>query len=447
MKNTNGNERDPVGPRYWKSLDDLAYTPAFRSWLEREFPEEASMLDGVQRRGFMKVMAASFGLAGFGITGCRRPEQAIMPYGRSPEEIIPGIPNYYSTSLPSPHGNVPLIVESHQSRPTKVEGNSSYAFGGGSTDVHAQASVLDLYDPDRAQGSYSRKVSGKGEKTVSWKKLSKAQVDEKLGELIPDKSEDASQVETATAEQSEAPSTKDDDGRVAFLAEKSSSPSRAKLAAKLQEKGAIWAEYEAIDLSAPEKALAKALGAEGGLRPVPQLAKAKRILSLDCDFLGIREPDHLRLTREYSQGRKVLNSNEARKMNRLYSVEADLTLTGASADHRLRLESSQMVAFASALAAELLGDVASEEIITHLKKRGAKAGAEAKWVREAAKDLANHKGEATVLAGSHLPPEAHVLVYAINQVLGANGKTIKYTEVAANESESLQELVKALESG
>ncbi|MFP6887978.1 MAG: TAT-variant-translocated molybdopterin oxidoreductase, partial [Opitutales bacterium] len=278
MKDTNGNDSDPTGPRYWKSLDDLAEMPAFRSWLEREFPEEASMLDGVQRRGFMKVMAASFGLAGLGITGCRRPEQAIMPYGRSPEEIIPGIPNYYSTSIPSPHGNIPIIVESHQSRPTKIEGNSSYAPGGGTTNVHAQASVLDLYDPDRAQGSYSRKVSGK---TVSWKKLSKAQVAEKLGALIPAKS-DESQTETETEEQREGGGTKGDKEKVAFLAGKSSSPARAKLAAKLQEKGAIWAEYEAIDLSAPEKVLAKALGAESGLRPLPQLAKAKRILSLDC---------------------------------------------------------------------------------------------------------------------------------------------------------------------
>ena len=77
------------GKRYWKSLDDLAETPGFKTWVEREFPEGASMLEGVQRRGFMKLMAASFGLAGLGMTGCRRPEHTILPYGKSPEELIP----------------------------------------------------------------------------------------------------------------------------------------------------------------------------------------------------------------------------------------------------------------------------------------------------------------------------------------------------------------------
>jgi molybdopterin-containing oxidoreductase family iron-sulfur binding subunit len=92
------NELDSTGKRYWKSLDNLADTPGFKSWVEREFPEGASMLEGVQRRGFMKLMAASFGLAGLGMTGCRRPEHTIMPYGKSPEELIPGVPNFYATS-------------------------------------------------------------------------------------------------------------------------------------------------------------------------------------------------------------------------------------------------------------------------------------------------------------------------------------------------------------
>ena len=111
--NSNGNSQSS-GSRYWRSLDDLSETPGFQSWLEREFPEGASELDGPGRRSFLKIMAASFGFAGLAFSGCRRPEQTIMPYGRQPEEIIPGVPNYYSTSLPSAHGNTPLVVESHQ---------------------------------------------------------------------------------------------------------------------------------------------------------------------------------------------------------------------------------------------------------------------------------------------------------------------------------------------
>ena len=123
MIQTAQNSEELQGKHYWKSLDDLADTPGFRDWVDNEFPEGASLIDGVQRRGFLKVMAASFGLAGLGMTGCRRPEHAILPHGRSPEELIPGIPAYYSTSRPSSSGFIPLIVESHEGRPTKIEGS------------------------------------------------------------------------------------------------------------------------------------------------------------------------------------------------------------------------------------------------------------------------------------------------------------------------------------
>ena len=145
-----------VGKSYWKSLDELSESPSFKSWVDKEFPEGAQFMDGVQRRGFLKVMAASFGLAGLGRTGCRRPEHTILPYGKAPEELIPGVPAYYATSQPTHAGFAPLIAESHQGRPTKVEGNPSYVPSGGSTDIYSQASLLDLYDPDRSQGCFER---------------------------------------------------------------------------------------------------------------------------------------------------------------------------------------------------------------------------------------------------------------------------------------------------
>ena len=116
-------------------------------------------------------MAASFGLAGLGMTGCRRPEHTILPHGRSPEELIPGIPAYYSSSRPTSAGFVPLIIESHEGRPTKIEGNSSYKLSGGSTDVYTQASILDLYDPDRSRGSFTNENESNGnESSARWKK-------------------------------------------------------------------------------------------------------------------------------------------------------------------------------------------------------------------------------------------------------------------------------------
>jgi molybdopterin-containing oxidoreductase family iron-sulfur binding subunit len=187
------------GKRYWKSLDDLADKPGFKSWVQREFPEGASMLEGVQRRGFMKLMAASFGLAGLGMTGCRRPEHTILPYGKSPEELIPGVANFYATSMPSAQGFQPLIVESHEGRPTKIEGNPSYADYGGGTSIYAQASVLDLYDPDRSKSSMGKPEND----TETWENFSTDKIKDKLSQFM-------------------------EEGKVAILAEKSSSTARKK---------------------------------------------------------------------------------------------------------------------------------------------------------------------------------------------------------------------------
>src|SRR3954464_5129607 len=128
---SNGSERELTGPRYWRSLDELAATPGFKAQLEREFPAGAAEMNGFDRREFMKLMAASFALGGIGLAGCRRPEQYILPYGKSVEGIIPGLPQYYATAMPSRKGAIPLLAETHQGRPTKVEGNPTYTPHGG----------------------------------------------------------------------------------------------------------------------------------------------------------------------------------------------------------------------------------------------------------------------------------------------------------------------------
>jgi len=118
------------------------------------------------------------------MTGCRRPEHAILPHGRSPEELIPGVPAFYSSARPTSSGFISLIVESHEGRPTKIEGNPSYALSGGSTDIYTQASVLDLYDPDRARGCFINETESKGSDTSSrWKKLPSAKITENLSQL------------------------------------------------------------------------------------------------------------------------------------------------------------------------------------------------------------------------------------------------------------------------
>ena len=141
------------GRTYWRSLDQLADTPEFRQWMEREFPEGASeWSDPVSRRHFVKIMSASFLLAGFGLagTGCRRPEQRILPFSKMPENYVHGVPQYYATAMPTRGSAVPLVVKSNDGRPTKVEGNPLHPDSNGGTDRYTQASILNLYDPDRA---------------------------------------------------------------------------------------------------------------------------------------------------------------------------------------------------------------------------------------------------------------------------------------------------------
>src|SRR6267378_1790152 len=169
-----------TGPKYWRSLDQLADTPEFRRWVEREFPAGASELtDPVSRRHFVKIMSASFLLAGFGLagTGCRKPEDKLMPFGKAQENFIHGTSQDFATAMPTRGGAIPLVVKSYEGRPVKIEGNPLFPDGNGATDRYAQASILDLYDPDRATRYGRRDSSGVLQTTSSEAAL------EALGEL------------------------------------------------------------------------------------------------------------------------------------------------------------------------------------------------------------------------------------------------------------------------
>ncbi|MGB0408539.1 MAG: TAT-variant-translocated molybdopterin oxidoreductase [Opitutales bacterium] len=383
------NESELSGPRYWKSLDDLAETPAFRDWVEREFPAGASEMEGVNRRQFMRVMAASFGLAGLGMAGCRRPEQTILPYAQQPENLIPGVPVYYTSSRPGARDNMPVIVETHMGRPTKVEGNPSYKPYGGATDVYTQASLLDLYDPDRATKSRQDGVA-----------ISDAAVRDRLAALS----------ETHAA---------DGGAGLLFLAEPSTSPSRARLAAAVQAKfpQATWTEYTPVDSATSEKAAEKVFGSP--MRVLPQFEKAKRILSIDADFLN--KEGTLGFRRGFGQNRKVKDASEAKKMSRLYSVESGMSSTGAMADHRLRLSSSQMGAFTAKIALALGISLPAEA-----KQAADTLSVDRKWIEACAADLKKYAGKSLVVAGEALPESVHALVFAINAALDA---PVAYVEI------------------
>jgi len=402
--------RELSGPRYWRSLDELVETPEIQERIAREFPEGADNLNGVDRRSFFKLMAASFALGGVGLaTGCRRPESNILPYGKSVEGVIPGVPQYYATSFPVRGAAIPLLAETHQGRPTKLEGNPSYQPYGGASSLMSQASVLDLYDPDRSTSH-----------TQDGAAITSAAVRDQLAAL-----------------HNEAAGMRG--AGLAILAESSSSPSRARLVKALKQKlpQAIWAEYDAVN-DEPSPAAAKAIFGQH-VKPIYHFDKASRVVAIDADFFHA-EAGALGYARDFAKGRKVIKKDDP--MNRLYAVESTFSLTGSMADHRLRLASSHMLAFVAALLKKLTGDSRLDSYTDGLDFKDQDA-----WLTACAEDLKTHEGDCVIVAGAHLPPQVHALVYAMNLFLKNEGKTIYFVDAPENEASSLSELSAAAKAG
>ena len=396
---------DATGPEYWRSLEELAGSEEFQEMLHREFPKGASeWLDDFSRRGFLKTMGASLALAG--LTGCTRmPITGIVPYVRQPENVVPGRPMFYATAFTLGGYASPILVESHLFRPTKIEGNPQHPASLGGTDVYAQASILDLYDPDRAQNiTYMGDVR-------SWNAFMEAV----RGPMNVQKSLAG--------------------GGVRILTQTVSSPTltaqiRSYLEANPQAK---WHVYEPINRDNVYEGAKLAFGEPVETRY--DLSKADVIVSLDADFLYAGFPGSARYTRDFAARR-----NPDANMNRLYVVESTPSSTGMKADHRLPMWASEIENFARALASAV-----------GVNAGGSASGEEQSFVSALAKDLQSHKGSSVVIVGDHQPPAVHALAHAINQALGNVGQTVLYTEPVdanpVNRNESLHALVEDMRAG
>ncbi len=392
-----------TGRQYWRSLDQLAEKPEFRQWLEREFPSGASeFLDPVTRRHFVKIMSASFMLAGLGLasTGCRRPVEKLEPFGKQPQDYVYGVPQFFATAMPTRHGAIPLLAKSYEGRPIKVEGNPSHPDSNGGTDRWTQASILNLYDPDRSR--------------VFVKGGNSALPDEAIAFL-----NDLSKKFAANQ-----------GAGLAFLLERNTSPSRVRLQKLISQKfsQAKWFVHEAIDTDVHRRAASAVFGSS--VKPYYKYDAAKVIVSLDCDFIGAEEDAH-RNIRGFVGGRRIETPES--EMNRLYVVEALMSLTGMNADHRLRIPANAVAQVAEALAAAVTGGSAS----------AVPAGVDPKWISECAKDLAANKGKSLVVAGIGQPLAVHQLAQAINAALGNIGKTVVLHEVPDLKEGNLVDFAKA----
>jgi molybdopterin-containing oxidoreductase family iron-sulfur binding subunit len=387
------------GPKYWRSLNHLADTPEFNDWVHREFPANASeMLDGNSRRTVLKLMAASFGLAG--LTACRRPVEHILPYAKGVEDMVPGRPYFYSTVMSLSGGVSGLLVESHDGRPTKIEGNSDHPGSLGAASAMQQAAILSLYDPDR-----SSKVL-EGGKESDWAKFEAAVKSLSLG----------------------------DGTGLRFLSETVTSPSLAALRGDAMKKfpKAKWVEYEAISRDNEKAGLSMAFGQP--VESLHSLDKAKVVMALDCDFLGLDSPTVVP-TKQYAKGRKFSAEEDFEKANRLYAVESQFSLTGANADHRLRMRSGEVKQFAMDLASAL-GAVPGLNVMQGASDK------RSKFLAAVVKDLKAAGAGAVVVVGARQPAIVHAIAAGINQSLGS--AAVSYAKPLGDKVDSGVDALKAL---
>ena len=401
-----GNEQRPT---YWRSLNELAQNEEYRKFVEREFPENATELsDGVSRRHFLTIMGASIALAG--LSACRKPVQKILPHTRQPEHMVPGIPLYYATAAPFAGNLQGIVVETHEGRPTKIEGNELHPESKGRTNIRQQAAILDLYDQDR-----SRSIRQNGSPATQDNFLAFCQ------EHFSDR------------------------GRtIAFLSEENSSQTFARLREQTlaQFPSARWVSWEPWNLESVYSGVQMAFGQR--LRPVLHLDKARVMVSLDDDFLQDQGNDVANMA-AFAAARRMESTQD--EPARLYITESNYSLTGSNADHRLRIKSAQVPRFALALAGRLAQNLQGLEAFGgHFNEFS-----EHPWMHALAEDLLSNPGASVVTAGPQHDAAVHAAVAAINLALGNAGQTVEYLQAdpiaAENQNEALARLTTDMQSG
>ncbi|HJV24873.1 MAG TPA: 4Fe-4S dicluster domain-containing protein, partial [Aromatoleum sp.] len=356
------------------------------------------------RRGFLQLMAASLALAGSGCSG--PPAEKILPYVAMPEDVLPGQPTFYATSLVRRGYGLGVLVESNMGRPTKVEGNPGHPASRGATDVFAQASVLQFWDPDRSQ------TPMRGQQPVSWRDAEAFMLD--CGEALIARGGAGLAVLTGTVTSE------------TWLAEWRS------LLRRYPE--ARWYCHDPLHDDGAFEAAQMGFGRH--VDTVFHLDRARVVVSLAADVFG-DGPGSVAYARDFAELRR-----RADRPSRLYAVDAVLGLTGANADERLALSPDRIERVVWRLAAALgVGEAA-----------GVEADADtARWEAAFAEALQTNRGESVVMAGPALSPETRALVHVINGILGNVGRSVDYIAPVAAEpgshAESLTALCERMRSG
>jgi MoCo/4Fe-4S cofactor protein with predicted Tat translocation signal len=403
------------GREYWLSLAQQANAPDYVQRAASEFADyDPNAMASMPRRRFMQFMGGSLALAGLTLTGCRRwPKRELAPYAARPHGRVPGVSEQYATVMEIAGVAAGLLISSYDGRPIKVEGNPSHPASRGATDAYAQASVLDLYDPDRSR-SVLRRVEGKT-RTAGW---------DDFAAFAGDHFRDAARR----------------DGRGVFvLSAACGGPTLADMRRRMlgAMPAAKWLEYEPISRDHQREAARAAFGQ--AVRPVYQLDRAKVIALFDADLLGAH-PDKVRMARDWAAGRR---SADAGTMNRTHVIESGFSLTGSNADYRLPARPQRVEQLLFALAQALKVPNVAEAPELSLDERS--------FVGRLAAELADARGAGLVAAGDRLSVAAQAVALRINAHLGAVGQTVRVVaEPDADRpthAEAIRMLTDALDAG
>ncbi len=392
----------------WRGYSELENSPEFKAMKRNEFPEELPVMDEVvgmedanhtPRRDFLKLMGFSLAAATIAAS-CETPIRKAIPYVMKPEEITPGVANYYASTFVNGSDFLPVLVKTREGRPIKIEGNQMSTLTNGGTSAKAQASVVSLYDMARSRGP---KMGGEA---ADWSALDKA-------------------VKAALA-----------GGTAAILTSSVYSPSTKRLFDAFSNKfpGAKIVQYEPVSNAGILYANERSFGQKA--IPGYQFDKAEVIASIGCDFLGTWvSPTEFAV--QYVKNRRIDAENP--KMSRHYQFESRLSQTGSNADYRFTVKPSQEALVVQALYNELSGAGAGVNL-----PEAAAAG-----VKKCASDLKAASGRALVVCGSN-DVNVQIVVNAINNLLGSYGNTIDWGSPYKNiggDDKAIKSLMADMSSG
>ncbi|MEN1681512.1 MAG: TAT-variant-translocated molybdopterin oxidoreductase [Planctomycetota bacterium] len=405
---------------YWRSLEQLEGTEEFQEFVHREFPQAASEIpEGVSRRRWMQLMGASFTLAA--AQGCRWETEKIHAFANRPEGYVPGTQTKFATTAEIAGSPRHLLVSCYDGRPIKVDGNAEHPSSAGGSDGYTQAMTLSLYDPDRQS-----KLIERGERSLftrTW-----------------------SEFEEFAAEVLEKLAPKSGAG-LAVLMQPSSSLALADSLKRLIEKLPQTSVFQYAPLDRANELAGAEMAFGEPIRCHFDLSKADVIACFEADLLSSM-PQSVKATREYAKRREPDTKKNPAGRNRIYAVESQFSVTGASADHRLALRACDIPAMLaevrSAVEKRLAGETPSKPAAVELpappedgfyaKSPEAEGGLpeySAAFAYALAEDLVQAKGKGLLVVGETLPAEAHAIAHEINTKLENAGAAVTYTKEPA----------------